>query len=171
MRDKIVSRGVLLDIPRSKGMQWLEPGHGITIDDLNGAAAAHKVTIGTGDIVLVRTGHITLCRAKGNWGTYAGGDAPGLSFSTIPWLHEKELAGVATDTWGVEVRPNEIKWIGQPLHRVVIPNMGLLLGEIFELDELAADCATDGVYEFLFIAPPLPITGGVGSPVNPIAIK
>src|SRR5436853_281941 len=72
---------------------------------------------------------------------------------------------------GMEVRPNEIPDTYQPLHQVLIPNMGLLVGEIFDLDALAADCARDRVYEFLFVAPPLPITGAVGSPVNPLAIK
>jgi len=71
----------------------------------------------------------------------------------------------------MEVRPNEIPDTYQPLHQVLIPNMGMLVGEIFDLDALAADCARDKVYEVLFTAPPLPITGAVGSPVNPLAIK
>ena len=107
----------------------------------------------------------------GGWGDYAGGDAPGLSFHTATWLHERQIAAVATDTWGMEVRPNEIPNTYQPLHQVLIPNMGLLVGEIFDLDGLAEDCARDGVYEFQFVAPPLPVTGAVGTPVNPLAIK
>ena len=71
----------------------------------------------------------------------------------------------------MEVRPNEIPGSFQPLHQVCIPNMGLTIGEIFFLDDLADDCAGDGVYEFLFVAPPLPITGAVGSPINPLAMK
>ena len=71
----------------------------------------------------------------------------------------------------MEVRPNEIPDSYQPLHQVLIPNMGMLVGEIFALDELAEDCARDRIYEFLFVAPPLPFTGAVGSPVNPLAIK
>jgi len=78
---------------------------------------------------------------------------------------------VATDTWAMEVQPHEIAGTYQPLHQVFIANMGLTIGEIFNLDELAEDCAADGVYEFFFIAPPLPITGAVGSPINPLAIK
>jgi len=170
-RDRIVTRGVLLDIARLKGVDWLEIGYAITSEDLDAAAKMAKVEVTTGDIVLVRTGHIAYCRAKGSWGSYAGGDAPGLSIYTVEWLHEHEVAGVASDTWGVEVRPNEIKWINQPWHKVVLPNMGILMGEIFDLDALAQDCAEDGVYEFQFVAPPLPLTGCVGSPVNPIAIK
>jgi kynurenine formamidase len=171
MARHIVARGVLLDVARVKGVDWLQPGYGITVGDLEAACAAHKVTVGTGDALLVRTGQMAMCRARGSWGDYAGGDAPGLAFSTAGWLHEKQIAAVATDTWGMEVRPNELPDTYQPLHQVLIPTMGLLVGEIFDLDALAADCARDGVYEFLFVAPPLPITGAVGTPVNPLAVK
>jgi kynurenine formamidase len=167
----IVARGVLLDIPRVKDVAWLEPGYAITADDLERAIANHRVEVRAGDALLVRTGHMTLCKDRGGWGDYAGGDAPGLSFHTADWVHAHEIAAVATDTWGMEVRPNEIPDSFQPLHQVFIPNMGLTIGEIFFLDELAADCARDGVYEFFFVAPPLPITGAVGSPINPLAIK
>ena len=167
----VVARGVLLDIPRLKGVKWLEPGSAITAGDLDAALAAHHVTVRSGDALLVRTGHMTLCKDRGGWGTYAGGDAPGLSFHTADWIHRRQIAAVATDTWGMEVRPNEIADSFQPLHQVCIPNMGLTIGEIFFLDDLADDCARDGVYEFFFVAPPLPITGAVGSPINPLAIK
>jgi kynurenine formamidase len=110
------------------------------------------------------------CRRDG-WGTYAGGDAPGLSFTTIDWLHRTEIAGVASDTWGVEVRPNEFPDAFQPWHQVVIPHLGLMVGEMFDLDALADDCADDGVYGFLLVAAPLPVTGAVGAPAVPIAIK
>lgn len=99
------------------------------------------------------------------------GPAPGLSFTTAGWLHGSEIAAVATDTWGFEVRPNEFEHAFQPLHQVAIPNMGLLIGEMWDLDALAEDCAADGVYAFWLTAAPLPITGAVGSPVNPIAVK
>ena len=126
--------------------------------------------VGRGDLLLVRTGRLARARREG-WGDYAGGAAPGLSFTTAGWLHASEIAGIATDTWGFEVRPNEFDVAFQPLHQVGIPNMGLFLGEMWDLDALAADCAADGVYEFLLVAAPLPVTGAVGAPVNPIAIK
>ena len=171
MAHGVVARGVLLDIPRVKNLPWLEPGYAITADDLEAAVRAQNVVVGTGDALLVRTGQMAMCKARGGWGDYAGGDAPGLSFHTAGWVHDRQIAALATDTWGMEVRPNEIPNSYQPLHQVFIPNMGLLIGEIFALDELAEDCARDRVYEFLFVAPPLPITGAVGSPVNPLAIK
>jgi kynurenine formamidase len=167
----VVGRGVLVDVPRVKGLPWLEPGYAISVADLEQALAAHGVEAGRGDMLVVRTGHLALCRSRKDWGTYAGGDAPGLSFYTADWVHQRQLAGVATDTWGMEVRPNEIPDSFQPLHQIFIPAMGLLIGEIFDVEALAADCAADGVYEFFFAAPPLPITGAVGSPINPLAVK
>lgn len=129
------------------------------------------MTIGSGDVVLIRSGQMAMCRARSSWGDYSGGDAPGLTVACGPWLHAKQVAAMATDTWGTEVRPNETPDAFQPLHLVMIRDMGLLVGEIFYLDELAEDCARDGVYEFLFVAPPIPFTGAVGSPVNPYAVK
>jgi len=169
--DKVATRGVLLDIARFKGVPWLEPGTPVTIADLEACATAVGVEVGRGDALLVRTGHMAMCRARGSWEGYAGGDAPGLCLETGAWLHAREVAAVATDTWGMEVRPNETPDTYQPLHRILIPNMGLLVGEIFDLDRLAEDCAADGVYEFFFVAPPLPFTGAVGSPLNAYAIK
>ena len=81
------------------------------------------------------------------------------------------MAAVATDTWGAEVRPNETQDVFQPMHIVLIVNAGMLVGEIFDLEALAADCAGDHRYEFLFVAPPLPFTAAVGSPLNPLAVK
>ncbi|MCC6764742.1 MAG: cyclase family protein [Deltaproteobacteria bacterium] len=171
LKDKIVSRGVLLDVPRLKGKPWLEPGEAIYPADLDAAAAMEKVRIESGDIVLIRTGQMRQVRERGDWGDYAGGPAPGLSLTCADWLAAHEIAGYATDTWGTEVIPNETPDVFQPLHCVAIVNMGMLVGEIFTLEALAEDCAADGIYAFLFVAPPLPITGAVGSPINPQAIK
>ncbi len=169
----VVSRGVLLDVGRAIGEDGeLPDGFAITEEHLTATIAAQgpTSTVGRGDIVVVRTGRLTRARREG-WGDYAGGPSPGLSFHTAGWLHRTEIAAVATDTWGFEVRPNEFPDAFQPLHQVVIPNMGLLVGEMWDLDALAEDCATDGVYEFLLAAPPLKITGAVGAPLNPVAVK
>jgi kynurenine formamidase len=165
---RIVMRGVLLDIPRLLGVEYLEPGRAITAKELDLACEAQGVTVSTGDAVLVRTGFLE--HRRGNWGDYSGGAAPGLSLYTVEWLHDHQVAAVVSDTWGVEVRPNEIDFF-QPFHVVALAHMGLAFGEIFDLESLAADCAADGVYEFQFVASPLPITGAVGSPVSALAIK
>jgi kynurenine formamidase len=169
LRDRIVSRGILLDIARWKGAPWLDPGYAISEADLDACCGAEAVAVGTGDVVLVRTGQMGYCQRHG-WGSYAGGDAPGLSFFTAEWLYRRQIAGIASDTWGVEVRPNELPGAVQPLHQVMLPHMGLLVGEMFDLEALAEDCAGSGCYEFFFVAAPLPITGAVGSPINPQAI-
>lgn len=170
-RDRITGRAVLLDLPRFLGVDWCQPGQGITSDDLTACAERQGVEVGRGDIVLLRFGQIAQCRAAGDWGDYAGGDAPGLTFDTLDWIAEREIAGVAADTWGVEVRPNELSFVFQPWHRIALPRLGLLVGEIFDLEVLAEDCAEDGVYEMFFSANPLPIKGSVGGPINPTAVK
>ncbi len=169
---RIVTRGVLLDVARAIGGGDLADGLAITEAHLEATIAAQGPTavVGRGDAVLLRTGQLARCRRDG-WGTYAGGDAPGLSFGTLGWLHRTEIAAVASDTWGVEVRPNEFPDAFQPWHQVVIPHMGLTVGEMFDLEALADDCARDGVYEFLLVAAPLPVTGAVGAPAVPIALK
>jgi kynurenine formamidase len=168
---KMVGRGVLLDVARHKGVDSLDDGYGISNDELDATAKAQGVEIKRGDFVIVRTGQMERCLKAREWGGYAGGDAPGVKFENCYWCQEKEIAGICSDTWGVEVRPNETKEANQPWHWVVIPAMGLTMGEIFYLKDLAEGCADDKVYEFFFCAPPLVITGGTGSPINPMAIK
>jgi len=168
-RDSIAGRGVLLDVARTKGVAALQPGYAITDTDLDEAVAAANVTIRRGDFVLVRTGQ--LGERRGAWGDYAGGAAPGLGLESVSWIAEHEIAGLATDTWGMEVLPNQTSDVFQPLHIILLVHMGLYIGEMFDLEELGEDCAADGQYDFFFAAPPLPFTGAVGSPVNPLAIK
>lgn len=175
---KIVTRGVLLDVGRaltdetSRSYGELPDGFAITVDHLERTIRRQGATsaVGRGDIVIIRTGQYTRARRDG-WGDYAGGAAPGLSFGTAAWLQATEIAGIATDTWGFEVRPNEFEAAFQPLHQIAIPNLGLFLGEMWDPDSLALACAADGRYDFLLTAAPLPITGAVGSPVNPIALR
>lgn len=170
-RDRIVGRAVLLDVPRHLGVPSCEPGFAIGSDLLDAVAAAEGVAVGTGDIVLVRTGHLAARRAVASWGDYAGGPAPGLAFETLDWCHGRQIAAVAADTYSVEVLPSEITYASFPWHRVAIPRLGLCVGEIFDLEALATDCAADGVYEMFFAANPLPVTGSVGGPINPTAVK
>ncbi|MFF1360773.1 cyclase family protein [Streptomyces sp. NPDC058297] len=155
--DRLVLRGVLVDLPAHHGVSSLDPGYAITADDLEEALSAQGCDLRPGDALLVRTGQTT--ERRGSRGDYAGGPAPGLSLHTAPWLYEWEIAAVATDTWGVEVRPNETDAL-QPLHLVALVHMGLAFGEMLGLDALAADCAADRRYEFMLAASPLPITGG-----------
>jgi len=171
-KNKMVGRGVFLDVARALGKKWLDDGYGITIADLDKTAKMQGVTVKRGDFVVVRTGQMEAKLEAGSWDGYPGGDAPGFSFETLEWIKRTELAALASDTWGCEVRPNESEQgINQPWHWITIPMMGMTMGEIFYVKELAEDCAADKTYEFLFVAPALPITGAVGSPTNPLAIK
>jgi kynurenine formamidase len=176
-RDRFVSRGVLLDVgavlgPELSGTDELPDGFAITAEHLDRTIAAQGATadVGRGDIVLVRTGRLARARREG-WNGYAGGPSAGLSFTSAGWLHGREIAAIATDTWGFEVRPNEFDVAFQPLHQIAIPNMGLFIGELWDLDELAADCHADGRWDFLLAAAPIQVTGAVGAPVNPLAVK
>ncbi|HEU5194193.1 MAG TPA: cyclase family protein [Methylomirabilota bacterium] len=171
-KDRLAGRGVLLDVARFKGVRSLEPGYAITVADLEGTAAAQKVEVRRGDFLLIRTGHMTRYLDRKDWRGYDTDEFPGVSLHTAPWLYARQIAAIASDNYAVEVRPSELlPAFRNPFHVVAIPNMGLTLGEIFYLDELATDCAADGRWEFLLVAPPLPVTRGVGTPINPYALK
>ena len=171
IKDRAVGRGVLLDIARYKGKEALATSEPIGSEDLEGCADKQGVTVGEGDFVLVRTGQLEERRKAGAWGDFAGGPAPGLSISASDFFCPRHVAAVSTDTWGTEVLPNETPDVFQPLHIIMLVNAGIYLGEMWDMEELAQDCAEDGVYEFMLVAPPLTFTGSVGSPVNPQAIK
>jgi kynurenine formamidase len=166
----LTTRGVLLDVARALDQDRLEPGFGVTAEHLDAALALAGVELQPGDVVLVRTGHMQLFKARDR-DTYAGGHQPGLTMRTAVWFHERDLAAVATDTIALEVYPCEDMQLLFPVHLLNLRDMGLLQGQNFDLEALSADCAADGVYEFLLEASPLPFTGGCGSPVNPVAIK
>lgn len=166
----IISRGVLLDVARVLATERLPPGRVITPADLEAAERAEGVRVESGDVLLVRTGHLTVFTLDGDRVGYMR-QMPGLGLASVAWLHEREVAAVATDTSAVEVIPFEDPATPLPVHLLCIRDMGLTLGEMFDLEALAADCAKDGVWEFLFTAPPLKVTGGVGSPLNPLAVK
>jgi kynurenine formamidase len=170
-RNRIVGRGVLLDVARFKGVRALEPGYAITVDDLEATAAAARVSVEPGDLLLIRTGHMSRYLDKNDWRHFDLDPFPGVSVHTARWMHAKQIAAVASDNYAVEVRPSELPAFRNPFHVVAIPNMGLTLGEIFFLEELAADCVADGRYAFLLVAPPLPVTHAVGTPINPYALK
>jgi kynurenine formamidase len=165
----LVSRGVLLAVARTKGMERLEPGYAITAEDLDAAAEAAQVEVLPGDVVLVRTGHMTLLREQGR--AAYGGHAPGLSTLTVRWFRDHDVAAVATDNLTFEVFPCERPDVLFPVHLLHLVDMGMTQGQNWDLEALAQDCVEDGVHEFLLDASPLPFTGAVGAPVNPVAMK
>jgi kynurenine formamidase len=165
----IVGRGVLVDIARHRGVEWLEAGQSVEPDELDAALAAQGVVLASGDILAVRTGWRRKALVEG-WAGWLTTN-PGLGVACAAWIHRHEIAAVVSDNWGIEVQPAPPDQGLLPLHCILIRDMGMMLGEIFDLEELAADCATDGVWEFFFSGPPLRVAGGIGSPVSPIAVK
>jgi kynurenine formamidase len=172
--DRVVTRGVLVDAPRHFGVDALPPDHELTTDELGTILDAQRVGLEPGDVLLLRTGQLGRIAATGDWSNFTEvGDTlprePGVGLDCLPWLQQMGVAAIAADTWAVEHLNGESTRL--PVHEVAIVHMGLPLGEIFVLDELAAACAEDGCYDFLLAAGPLPLAGGVGGPVNPVAIR
>lgn len=164
----VAGRGVLLDIAALNGVDRLPLDHEIHPEELERAEQKQGVKVGPGDILLVRTGWLRHFKIDNSPTTYWHGE-PGLHLSCAEWLHAREVASVCSDNWGVEFKHPDKP--GLPLHCVLIRDLGMTLGEIFDLEELAEDCAADGVYEFMFTAPPIKVIGGVGTPITPLAMK
>lgn len=175
MSQGIVGRGVLLDVPRTEGVDALEPGRAVTPDDLMATANAHGVTVGAGDIVLLRTGRWhpgpqsdeasrAVSDDPSRWHAMAGWHA-----ACMPWLHERDVAMIGSDV-PQEVRPPATPEFPAPVHVLGLVAMGMPLIDNCDLEALAAVCAEIGRWEFQFVVAPLRIEGGSGSPVNPIAM-
>mgnify|MGYP003439559139 FL=1 len=165
----VVTRGVLADVARVHGVEHFDDGHVITGDDLDAAVAQAGLTVEPGDALMVRTGHMHFLRA-GDRERFAH-PSPGLSTRSIEWLRDHDVAAVATDTLVFEVWPCEDPAVLLPVHMIHLVDMGLAQGQLWALDDLAADCAADGQYDFLLCATPLPLTRAVGGPVAPTAVK
>lgn len=169
-RGQVVTRGVLLDVAGKNGLKHLAPNTIVTPEELEATAKAEGIAVEQGDVVLVRTGWWGRFLETRNGEAFLTG-SPGLSWRCAEWLHAKKAAAVAVDNVAVEVAPPEIEGTSLLFHMLALREMGMMLGEIWALDELAADCAQDKVYEFMLVAQPLLLPGAVGSPVAPLAIK
>lgn len=181
--DRIATRGILLDIARYKGVDNLAKGYVITPEDLDGCAKAQNIEVRPGDILCIRTGWMKVMMKmawpmRGNE-PYERGE-PGIGIRVCKWIKDKQIAAVAVDNLGVEAIPfdpegvklvSDVGFKGFPVHAELLVHQGVALGEIWNFEKLAEDCKADGIYEFMLIAPPLRIVGGVGSPLSPLAIK
>lgn len=167
---RVATRGVLLDVARWRGVASLDPGDAVSGDELQNVADDQGVNVAPGDALLIRTGYMSRFVAAGDWHGYTVGDCPGLSYRAVDWLRDRDVAAVGADTFRVEVVPFGLDRVRSPFHLLAIVHMGLLLGEMFQLDQLAEVCARHRTYEFFFTAGPLPFTHAVGAPVNPYAI-
>jgi kynurenine formamidase len=167
----VIGRGVLLDVARAHSLDFLEPGYAITPDDLTAACALGGVQMESGDIVLVRTGQMVHLAPEQRDLIAFTWPTPGLTIETAEWFHDHDVAAVATDTLPFEVFPCQYDDLYLPVHLLHLVEMGMTQGQNWVLDPLAADCAEDGQYTFLLDATPLPFTNGLGSPLNPVALK
>ena len=163
----LVGRGVLLDVPRRRGVSWLEPGEHVAVEDLEGCERAQGVSARRGDVLLVRTGHVRRRAELGPWDTSKA--KAGLHPTCARFLAEREVAALGSDG-NNDTAPSTTERIDFPIHALTLNAMGLHLLDYLQLEDLAAKCAAAQRWEFLFVAAPLRIAGGTGSPLNPIAI-
>lgn len=170
----IVGRGVLIDMARHRGKDWLDKGEVFDHNDLEAAAAAQGVTIEPHDILCVRTGFMKYWyELNDKEKFYDGFCEPGLTYSgeLVEWFQNREIPNLVTDTIANEVTYEPATGVALPLHCALMRNLGVTLTEIAWLDDLAAACAADGRWSFLYVAAPLKVVGGTGAPVNPVAIR
>lgn len=174
LSQSLITRGVLIDMVAHQDAEaagYLKPGYGITGDDLEACVAAQKVKVESGDALLIRTGWVPHWYKHPEQRARFWETCPGLSYKSLEWIYDHEISCVALDNVTAEVVPSGLPDETLPFHRVAIRDLGLTIGEIFNFEALAADCRGDGRYTCFFVAPPLPFAGGVGSPINPVAIK
>ena len=167
--DGVVGRGVFLDVPRLRGVEWLEPGDAVTSEELEACEKAQNVSVGSGDILLVGTGRDARRAELGPWHPFQVGMA-GLHPDCISWLRERDVSVLGCD--GVsDVLPGNhpAEWV-MPIHQTVIVAMGVHLLDNLRLDRLASACQKHSKWSFLFTVAPLRVEGGTGSPANPIAL-
>ncbi len=167
LRNGIVGRGVLLDIPATRQVAWLEPGDVITAGDLLAAEEAQNVRVGAGDILLCRTGHQRRRRELGVWD--AAQLKTGLDPRAMTWVRDRQVAAMGCDGDSDTV-PSVVEQVDCPVHVLAMCAMGVVLMDCLNLDDLAQACEGEGRWEFLLTVAPLVLSRGTGTPVNPIAV-
>jgi len=166
----IVGRGVLLDIPRLRGVKWLEPGEAVTTQELETAEKAQGVRLREGDIFVFRTGHHQRRLEVGPWNNgYDGEGKAGLHAETMLMLHQRKVAAFFPDGDG-ETVPSNVEGVAYPIHALQIAAMGMACADSLQFEELVRVCEEEKRWEFMVVAAPLRLPRGTGSLFNPIAI-
>jgi kynurenine formamidase len=166
-RDGIVGRGVMLDIPRWRNVDWLEPGDFVTTEDLAGAAEKQQVTVGPGDLLFVRVGHRRRRCELGPWDVSAA--RAGLHPQSLTWVADHKVAALGSDS-NSDTAPSLVEGVEFPVHVLAINALGLHLLDYLQFEDLGSVCQTAGRWSFLAVAAPLRLPNATGSPLNPIAI-
>ncbi len=169
----IVGRGILIDMARHRNKDVLEAGETFTHEDVLAAAERQGTKIEKRDILIIRTGWIGSFYERDRVEFYKNFVEPGLTFSPelAQWFQDMEIPNLVTDTIANEVTTDPVSGVVLPLHNALMRNLGVTFTEIAQLDPLAADCANDKQYSFLYAAAPLKVVGGTGAPVNPLVVK
>jgi kynurenine formamidase len=165
-RNGIFTRGILVDIPRLKGVPYLEPGVAIYPEDLEAWEKKAGVKIGSGDVVLIRTGRWARRAAKGPWDPVR---MAGLHASCVPWLKQRDIAVAGSDAC-LDVLPSQVEGVIQPVHQLFLIAVGTPIFDNFDLEALGDAAAKHNRWSFLITVSPLAVGGGTGSPVNPTAL-
>jgi kynurenine formamidase len=166
-RNGIVGRGVLLDIPRLRGVSWLEPGEHVTADELSAAEQAQQVQVRQGDVLLVRVGHRRRRNELGPWD--AAASRAGLHPTALEFVAEREVAVLGSDS-NNDTAPSCVDGVGFPVHVLAINAMGLHLLDYLQFEALVPLCEAEERWSFLCVIAPLRLPAATGSPVNPIAL-
>jgi kynurenine formamidase len=167
VKDGLVGRGVLVDVPRLRGVRWMEPGEHVFGEDIEAAARTQGVEIGEGDILFVRTGHSRRLAELGPWDTASS--KAGLHPTAMPLLAERGVVALGCDG-NSDTAPSSTEGVAFPIHVLALNAMGVLLLDYLQFEDLGSACEQAGRWEFLCVTAPLRISGGTGSPVNPLAI-
>ncbi|MDD9888806.1 MAG: cyclase family protein [Gammaproteobacteria bacterium] len=162
----IFGRGIVMDFPRLRGVDWLENGTAITPEWLDEWEEEHGITVGPGDIVLIRTGRWPRRAAVGPWNLAQ--DSAGLHASSVAWLKERDVAMVGSDS-ALDVKPSGVTDFDSPVHALVLVALGMPIFDNLDLEAVAEEAIRHDRPAFLFTTAPLRVEGGTGSPLNPIA--
>ena len=165
LKSGVFTRGILMDIPRLKGVPYLEPETPIYVEDLEAWEREAGVRVSAGDAVFIRTGRWTAREALGPFKIGRSGRSAGLHPSVIPWLKERDIALLGSDV-ALAVAPSDLPGAA---HDFALVMLGLHLFDNCDLEPLSETAAAQSRWEFLLTAAPLPVWGGTGSPINPIA--
>ena len=168
VREGIITRGVLLDVPRHRGVEWLDPGDSVMPDEIEAILDETGTEVRPGDALLLRTGYGARRLRNGPDKVHHVGRA-GWHASCLPWFHRHDIALISADT-ATDVIPSGYDRVRIPIHAVGIAAMGLWLLDNCSLENLASTCAELGTNEFEYVVAPLPFVGATGSPVNPLAV-
>ena len=167
LKTGIVTRGILLDIARLKDVPYLEPETPIYVEDIEAWEQEAGVTVSPGDIIFVRTGRWARRAELGPW--QISNSSAGLHASVLPWIKDRGVAFVGSDA-ATDVMPSMVEGIRQPVHTMLIAGFGTNIFDNMDLEALADRAAQENRWEFMITAGPIPVEGGTGSPLNPIAI-